>query len=189
MTELKCVDCLKTFSESEVVSCAECDHTVCADCHEEESSDLRDCKCAYICPNCRKQVTNKCKGCLDGGCSLCLSNGCAICSKHKAYEDDLVCDECTTACPLCRQIVCKDHSVIFNTVPDSNNVKQELEYCSECVEKGIDLLILSMKAEAQKFKDAAEKLQEKKDNEDDDSEVQTKKRKLAPDQTLDVDAE
>jgi len=183
MTELKCRHCLKDFSESEIVSCTQCDHTVCADCHDEESDDLRDCNCAYLCPECRKEGGGKCKGCFDGGCLLCLSNGCQICTKHKAYEKDLVCDECTVQCELCNQIVCSEHLVTFNTAPDKDNVKQELEYCSECIEKGIDLLILNITAERQKFKDAAEKLQEN------DDEIQTKKRKITPDQTLDVDAE
>ena len=121
---------------------------------------------------------------------LCLSNGCKICEKHPAYRDDLVCDECTNECDACHQTACNEHYVIFNSTPNEKNEKQTLEYCSECIEKGVNMLILSKKVDAEKFKGAAERLQEKQDDDnDDDDKVQTKKRKITPDQTLDVDAE
>lgn len=170
MTELKCKHCEKTFRESEIFQCANCDWIVCEDCKEDEEEDVRDCNCDYLCETCR-QGPSTCKGCNDGGCCLCKGNGCDICINDKEHENDLVCDDCTRDCEVCDKAICTEHVVKIKT----GKKDEEKNFCVECVREGIALLLTKKNSEEAEVKS--------------DASNDAKKRKIVYDQTLDVDAE
>lgn len=171
MTELKCKHCEKTFRESEIFQCANCNSNVCEDCKDDEEEDVRDCNCAYLCETCR-QGPSTCKGCNDGLCALCGGNGCDICLHDKEHENDLICDDCTRDCEVCDRAVCTEHVVAIKAKIGTDQSVTEKHFCTDCVKKGVQLL-----------------LKQKTDADVDSATNESKKRKIVYDQTLDVDAE